>query len=209
MHDSALPPLRYTIPVSAAQSLLDVPIAPRVDRAERISRALVLVDAGHSFRQAADQSGVPYLAVYRAAKRSDREMVDWEPEEGSDRRLAVKAAVTAEMGIERMMRDIDVVDPRYLAGWMLAAARLAGLVDVVRDERVVSGGNVLAQILDSLGEKGGRVRLAVERTGNRESPARLPLARNDQQLGPIGGEIAPLARAGDTHTHASDDGGET
>jgi len=183
---------------------LPIPLAPRVEEAGRLAHGVLLVRTGYSYRQAAAQVGVDHTTLWRAVQRAETGEGGWGAEEGADRRTAVKAAVTAEMGIERMMREIDTVPPQYVAGWTLAAARMAGLIDVVRDGSTAGGGSVLAQILDTLGE-GGRLQVGVQ--VDRTSPAR-PQTNTIRTVSEVLGANSPPAEApSHTPTHGEGEPG--
>ena len=122
---------RVSVLGMAAAERLDTMPSPTDSKAiaDAVMVALSLVDQGVSYREAARRVGVHWSSVWHAAKRQEALQSTIEAGEDVGRRLVAKARVAAEMGVERILKEIATCHERYVAPWTLTAARLAGVVD--------------------------------------------------------------------------------
>ena len=85
----------------------------------KIAHGLALVEQGHSYRYAAAQVGVHNTTLLRAQKRllgSSSTQREEKLREAEDRIVAL-ATVGAEKGLQRMVEEIDDVEPRHVTAW--------------------------------------------------------------------------------------------
>lgn len=111
------------------------------DRRERIAAGVALIRGGHSTRAAAAQVGIPQPTLWRAANRYESLQAE---EPGELDRIVARSRVTVDMGLDRMLSEIATVDPKYLAGWLTAAARIGGLIGAEPSSGLM--GDVLSQL---------------------------------------------------------------
>src|SRR3990172_5473877 len=116
-----------------------------VERGQRIALGVSLIRQGDSCREASRQTGIDDVVLWRRAKRTETITED-DPD--AVRRIHPKASVLTEQSLERMSRDLDLAEPKLLAGWLTAAAKVAGVIG--SHDPLASAGSALDSMLDAL-----------------------------------------------------------
>lgn len=138
-------------------------VSSPLDRADAITQGLSLVDSGVAYRAAAQQCGIHYATLWRAAKHREREALESLRADEDARRIQAKARIACEMAVERIIRDIPTCRETYVAPWAWTAARLAGIAEGVQAESGVTDG--VAKLLTALGSRGSLTAAIQVQTG--------------------------------------------
>jgi len=124
-------------------------LSPRTaEREAAIAYGVSLIQQGASTRSAEERCGIDQVTLWRRAKRCESASED-DPE--AVRRIHAKAAVLTEQSLERMMRDLPDAEPKLLASWLTAGAKVAGVIGTSDPSGATSA--AIDAMLDAL--KGG------------------------------------------------------
>lgn len=122
------------------------------ERQEQIAEAIVLLEEGRSYREAAALTGIPKTTISRYADQAGTEL----PELAD--KIRARATELASKAVERMHSRVDVVDDKHLAQWAYTAAKLGGILEQPEG----TAGSDLGQLLGRLSSAGNTVSIGVK-----------------------------------------------